>query len=372
MISSNKQTVDSMTAKTVKDFDQQVDNLSIAKINREYPSNIKNDHKQSVDKRKTTKSVGKKRNDLSNGKKRKSSKSIKRDEGSKVTKKIASEHASKYIDSIKDEKAFFPETLQLFVTKKEQQKLRESFNNLVNNKTNEYNQAFKSNSRGVRLPLEVPIRPHVIEHPTDTDQTLDFCLLLDKLNDLRANPAEWSKKLMVIYFKPDTKHLNHKHEPDYSEGRSLYKDAFRYLTLIKPLPPLAIDSALVSMAYDQAIHQAAVNSMSCVDGLTVAQRAASHSMPADTQLAESSILIAELDYDVILLNMVVDDGVPSRGRRVNMFNPLYSKIGMAAAINPLHKGFVVDFVYAGQSETGKQEVFDINDRIDNHHSNVRN
>ena len=309
---------------------------------------------------------------MSNGKKRKSSKSRKRDEGSKVTKKIASEHASKYIDSIKDKKSILPETLQLFVTKKEQQKLRESFNNLVNNKTNEYNQAFKSNSRGVKLPLEVPIRPHVIEHPTDTDQTLDFCLLLDKLNDLRANPAEWSKKLMAIYFKPDTKHLNHKYEPDYSEGRSLYKDAFRYLTLVKPLPPLAIDTTLVSIAYDQAIHQAAVNSMSCVDGLTVAQRAASHSMPADTQLADSSILIAELDYDVILLNMVVDDGVPSRGRRVNMFNPLYSKIGMAAAINPLHKGFVVDFVYAGQSETGKQEVFDINDRIDNHHSNVRN
>ena len=50
-------------------------------------------------------------------------------------------------------------------------------------------------------------------------------------------------------------------------------------------------------------------------------------------------LAENIDYGTkspleVIIALLVDDGVASRGHRTNMFNPMYTKVGMATAGHP--------------------------------------
>jgi uncharacterized protein YkwD len=59
-----------------------------------------------------------------------------------------------------------------------------------------------------------------------------------------------------------------------------------------------------------------------------------------------------------MYSLLVDDGVPARGHRVNIFNPLFNKVGIHTCTHAAY-GYMVVMVYAGEfylSEEGFNKI----------------
>lgn len=199
------------------------------------------------------------------------------------------------------------------------------------------------------------VDPHPYVEYTNVQQQstsrcpLDLNTFLAVLNDVRARPAFYADRLKLHFFKPDGKHVNHLHEPDYTEGSKIYKDGFEFLRRVGPLPPLRLEQGLVSAALDQAIFQANNDRMSFLGpkNENVRDRVSRYGRELGVDLAENTIKVVELNYEIIILSMIIDDGVPTRSRRLNIFDPRFTKVGLAASTNKVNH-FFIDIVFASE------------------------
>ena len=125
---------------------------------------------------------------------------------------------------------------------------------------------------------------------TDYSQPIDLNRFLTVLNDVRARPAFYAERIRQIYFKPDGKHVNHEHEPDYSEGSKVYVDGFEYLRHIRPMAPLRLDAGLTSAAFDQAVYMSQINRLSYEGPTkdTVLQRGSRYGTLSTGNIAENT------------------------------------------------------------------------------------
>jgi uncharacterized protein YkwD len=62
--------------------------------------------------------------------------------------------------------------------------------------------------------------------------------------------------------------------------------------------------------------------------------------------------------DDAMYSLLVDDGVPSRGHRVNIFNPDFTKVGIHTCTHASY-GYMVVMVYAGEfylNDLGSEKI----------------
>ena len=121
-----------------------------------------------------------------------------------------------------------------------------------------------------------------------------------------------------------------------AEGRKAVDEAIAFLERQKPLPPMVLSRGLSRAAADHAADQGRTGQTGHTgsDRSSMSQRVERYGSWKRT-IGENIAYGAETARDVVI-QLIVDDGVASRGHRANIFNPDFLVVGVAFGT---HKGY---------------------------------
>jgi len=172
--------------------------------------------------------------------------------------------------------------------------------------------------------------------PNDGVNNLYFLSDLEKgviieLNRARSNPAGYAKKLedfkkhyvgMYIYFAGRT-------QVKTQEGVSAVNEAIEFLKSTAPVPVLRVSKGLCAAAKVHAEDQGPKGLVSHEgsDKSTPDQRM-NRFGTWGTAYGED-IEYGNFNAEEIVMHLIIDDGVPERSHRENIFNPLYQVVGVS-------------------------------------------
>ena len=159
--------------------------------------------------------------------------------------------------------------------------------------------------------------------------------IVAELNAARTDPPGYARKARALRGLLNGDRIERPGEVAVvtREGGAAIDEAIAFLERQAPLPGLA-DSRLVTRAASgHAADQAATGATGHEgrDGSTPADRMRRHGRWSAT--GEAIAYGPERAEDIIL-QLIVDDGVPDRGHRRILFNPAYSLVGAACAPHP--------------------------------------
>jgi hypothetical protein len=129
------------------------------------------------------------------------------------------------------------------------------------------------------------------------------------------------------------------------EGRHALEACIAALEQATPVAALLPDECLSRSARLLAIEQAGSGAMGhvCADGRTLKDRILQFCGDRYSQMAEN-ISYNGRDARSIVIRFLIDDGIPSRGHRINLMNPSCTHCGAAMASHPVHRNVcVIDF-----------------------------
>jgi uncharacterized protein YkwD len=124
------------------------------------------------------------------------------------------------------------------------------------------------------------------------------------------------------------------------------REAIAFLRLQEPLPPLSWSDGLWLAARDHALDQGRTGATGHdgSDGSTMITRIARYGRWLQT--AAENIEYGSEDAREVVIALIVDDGVPSRGHRTNIFAPTLRVMGVACGPHARYRRMCV-INYAG-------------------------
>lgn len=174
--------------------------------------------------------------------------------------------------------------------------------------------------------------------------------VLDELNAVRANPSAYASNLSAL-LPLFTGNLIKKPGMTVAirtnEGASAVREAINALQHQAPLPGLTLSSGMSAAAADLASDQRQTGNMGHTgsDGSSPGSRLNAH---GTWQMSYSE----NVDYGPfvtgrdVVIDLLVDDGVPDRGHRRNIFDPNAHVVGIACGPHPRFRSMcVVDQAY---------------------------
>ena len=187
--------------------------------------------------------------------------------------------------------------------------------------------------------------------PTEIPQSAeaDFCEdVVAEMNLARTQPRVYAQMLAawLPYYHGNVLELPGKVALQTQEGARATEEAMQYLQRTQPLPPLKWSDALAQAALVHVREQA---------GGAIGHAGQDGSTPGERMrrfvpwlgMAGENIAYGPSDARDAVMELLIDDGVPDRGHRGNIFQPGYGEAG--AAVGP-HGRFrlvwVVDFLSA--------------------------
>lgn len=156
--------------------------------------------------------------------------------------------------------------------------------------------------------------------------------VLAELNRARTAPAQFARTLRDFRsgFSRDRQFTHFGSDQPFLsiEGTPAVDEAIAFMARARPLPPLASSPLLAAAAADHTDEQGPAG--------RVGHQSRNGRWPADrltargggTYVAETISYGAPSPLDVVI-QLIVDDGVPSRGHRTILFDPQYQHIGIA-------------------------------------------
>ncbi len=169
--------------------------------------------------------------------------------------------------------------------------------------------------------------------------------VLAEINYVRADPQGYIQHLRAYRALIGPDHI--RHDPGDPVGRITFEgtaavdEAIAALQIQPPLPPLAPDPELAKVARAYAMEQGRAGATGHVsaDGTTMSARIRRNRMPYGP-VAETISYGQSTPADVVR-QLVVDDGVPSRGHRKILFT---SGLGYAGVGCAPHRTFQIECV----------------------------
>lgn len=164
--------------------------------------------------------------------------------------------------------------------------------------------------------------------------------LIEELNALRTDPAGYAKHLRTYrgYFQGNVVWLPGAEAGlRTQEGVPAVDEAIRVLERTKPMGALTHAPGMSKAARDHVRDLARTGSVSHQgsDGSWPDGRLARYGTVIGTS-GENLQFGAATARDVVI-NLVIDDGVPSRGHRKNMLEPAYRVVGVACERHPQYR-----------------------------------
>lgn len=130
------------------------------------------------------------------------------------------------------------------------------------------------------------------------------------------------------------------------EGVAAVDEAIAFLERQTPLPPLADNAILRLAAADHVEDQGPFGAVGHEgsDGSSFVDRIVRHGGPAS---GGENISYGGDSGEAVVIQLIVDDGVPNRGHRTNIFRPGYVSQGAACGRHRAYRYMcVIDFGYA--------------------------
>jgi uncharacterized protein YkwD len=188
------------------------------------------------------------------------------------------------------------------------------------------------------LALALPLQVAFARQTPDSDPASPDAVI-HEINFARENPAAYAD--LAAESRP--LHM-------IERGRAV-DEAVRFLKSTRPLPPLTLSNGLCHAAADHCAEQ--------VDG-EIGHAGKDHSSPGDrinrygTWISScgENISYGQKTARAIVLTLIIDDGVRSRGHRKNIFNSRFTVAGAAFGTHARYRTICsIDFA-GGYAERG--------------------
>jgi uncharacterized protein YkwD len=183
---------------------------------------------------------------------------------------------------------------------------------------------------------------------------VDFLTLLEleiveEMNLARQNPAAYVRHLVKLrkYYTEDLLQFPGKTPVRTQEGVKAVDEAIRYLKSTKPIPKLKISKGLSRAARDHVNDQSRSGKTGHIgdDGSKPYERMERYG--SWEGLSGENISYGDESARMIVMQLIIDDGVPARGHRENIFSREFRYTGVAVGGHPIYRTMcVID--YAGE------------------------
>lgn len=139
-----------------------------------------------------------------------------------------------------------------------------------------------------------------------------------------------------------------------SEGVDAVDEAIQSLSRQKPQPPLAWSAGLAAAAADLAKEQAGSGATGHGGFWRSGMRKRIERHGTWVGRIGENIVYNSIEPRSMVMQLIIDDGVPGRGHRKNLFNPAFGRAGVACGPHPRFDGMcVIDF--SGRFSEGVHE-----------------
>lgn len=187
--------------------------------------------------------------------------------------------------------------------------------------------------------------------PTGPPRSAEAVLRADivaELNAARTDPAAYARKARALRARFNGDRIERPGEVDLltREGPAAVDEAIAFLERQAPLPALRDSPGLARAAADHGAEQARTGGVGHdgADGSSAGDRMRRQGRWTATGEA---IAYGPDGAEEVILQLIVDDGVPDRGHRGILFNPAYTLVGAACAPHPVWRTVcVLDFARA--------------------------
>ncbi|HEX9081617.1 MAG TPA: CAP domain-containing protein [Holophagaceae bacterium] len=157
--------------------------------------------------------------------------------------------------------------------------------------------------------------------------------VVQEMSDVRVSPRAYAEHLKALreYFHGTLWRLPGKVPLRTAEGVAALDEAIRFLESVRPVGPLRFNEGLARAARGHAryLGQYGLLSHRSADGSGPAGRL--DRMGRWQSLVAENISTGEDDPRMVVIQLLVDDGVPERGHRRNLFNPELHQAGAGQA-----------------------------------------
>ena len=165
--------------------------------------------------------------------------------------------------------------------------------------------------------------------------------VIEEVNKIRLNPKTYSNKIRGYLSCFQGKVLRIPKQPGLmtQEGPSAYQEAADFLLSLPKLQPLTLDNCLNSAAQDMAnelSHYDNFEEMDSINRDNILEKYGHY----EGQFGESTDF-GSMSPEMVVVNLLVDDGNKTRGNRKMLFKETYKKIGCGSAPHNSFKSVTV-------------------------------
>lgn len=178
--------------------------------------------------------------------------------------------------------------------------------------------------------------------------------MLDEMNLLRADPPSYARKIRSVrsYYQDRMLRIPGETAIQLQEGESAVDEAIAALEAATPARSLSLSVGMTRAALDHAsdLGRTGTAGHAGSDGSDVAVRLERHGKWL--RAAGENIAFGVAPGQWVVIGLLVDDGVPSRGHRKNLLEPSFGAVGIACAPHrKLDPVCVIDFAGGYQEAT---------------------
>ena len=195
------------------------------------------------------------------------------------------------------------------------------------------------------------------------NSTLPFpSQIIDEINRIRLNPKNYARKLLnyTQYIQDNILRLpQYKNGIVTNEGAVAFQDAATYLNTVPKLTSLIFDDTLSAAAETLADEITYHKDLVSIDKINRKQIIAEYGKFEGDY--GQSIDFGSQTPELVVMNLIVDDGDPQRRNRLMLFNDKFTKIGCASCRHPSFRTctvllFATKFIRSITAPKGKKNI----------------
>ena len=195
------------------------------------------------------------------------------------------------------------------------------------------------------------------------NSTLPFpSQIIDEINRIRLNPKNYARKLLnyTQYIQDNILRLpQYKNGIVTNEGAVAFQEAATYLNTVPKLTSLIFDDTLSAAAETLADEITYHKDLVSIDKINRKQIIAEYGKFEGDY--GQSIDFGSQTPELVVMNLIVDDGDPQRRNRLMLFNDKFTKIGCASCRHPSFRTctvllFATKFIRSITAPKGKKNI----------------